>query len=61
MQSNDNIEKKEIIERWEWHDGWGKSCATKKVYRKLRRAKTKERSEALIQREIGERSLMSEY
>ena len=41
MQSNDNIEKKEIIERWEWHDGWGKSCATKKVFRKLRRKRQK--------------------
>lgn len=52
MQTNDNIEKKEIVERWEWHDGYGKSCATKKVYRKLRRAKTKGINKRLIKEEI---------
>ena len=41
MQSNPNKEDKNVIEIWEWHDGFGKSPATKKVFRKLRRKKLK--------------------
>ena len=52
MQTNDNIEKKEIVERWEWHDGYGKSCSTKKVYRKIRRAKAKRIIKKIIKEEI---------
>ena len=60
MQTNDNIEKKEIVERWEWHDGWGKSCATKKTYRKMRRAKAKKIIEKIIKEEFNS-SLNSEH
>jgi len=41
MQTNPNIEDKRIVEIWEWHDGYSKSCATKKVFRKLRRKRQK--------------------
>ena len=42
MQTNENREEKNIIEIWEWHDGWGKSNSTKKLFRKLRRKRQKE-------------------
>ena len=61
MQTNDNIEKKEIVERWEWHDGWGKSGSTKKVFRQLRRAKTKRLLKKMIIEGIEECSLMNEH
>ena len=41
MQTNQNREEKNIVERWDWHDGFGKSPATKKVFRKLRRKRQK--------------------
>ena len=41
MLTNPNREEKNIVEIWDWHDGWGKSCATKKVNRKLRRNRQK--------------------
>lgn len=41
MQTNQNIEEKNIVEIWEWHDGYSKSNATKKVFRKLRRKRQK--------------------
>jgi hypothetical protein len=48
MQTNSNVEKKQIIEIWDWHDGWGKSKEAKKVYRKIRKAKEKENTKKMI-------------
>jgi len=42
MQTNQNIEEKNIVERWEWKDTpWDYRPATKKIYRKLRRKRQK--------------------
>ena len=41
MQTNPNKEDKRIVEVWEWKDGYSNSCATKKVFRKLRRKRQK--------------------
>jgi len=37
MQTNPNIENKNIVEKWEWDDGWDKSNSVKRLYRRLRR------------------------
>ena len=49
MQTNQNREEKNIVERWDWHDGFGKSPATKKVFRKLRRKRQKRLLEKAIE------------
>ena len=48
MQNNPNLERKQIIEVWDWHDGYSKSKEAKKVYRKIRKAKEKENTMKLI-------------
>ena len=54
MQTNPNKEDKRIVDVWEWHDGYGKSPATKKVFRKLRR----KRQKRILEKDIEE-SLLS--
>ena len=49
MQRNPNKEEKNIVEIFEWHDGFGKSPATKKVFRKLRRKRQKRELDKDIQ------------
>ena len=47
-QTNENREEKNIVEIWEWHDGWGKSSSTKRLFRKLRRKKQKELDKNIV-------------
>lgn len=44
MQTNQNKEDKNIIERWDWHDFDGDyNPGSKKYYRKLRRRRLKQK------------------
>jgi len=53
MQTNPNIEEKNIVEIWEWKDTpWDYCPATKKLYRKLRRKRQKRLLDKAIDKAI---------
>ena len=53
MQTNINREDKNIIERWEWFDGWGKSNSTKRLFRRLRRRRQNRLADKIIKEFIN--------
>jgi len=54
MQTNQNIEEKNIVEIWEWKDTpWDYYPATKKLYRRLRRKRQKRLLDKAIDKAIS--------